>query len=80
VKHPICLLDPLNKCAYLETNTLPEGVGFMFAGGRVVRIDVFKAGIKTASGAGVGDSEERIKMLYPGHITVEQHHYDPDRN
>lgn len=69
---------PLSKCAYLESKTLPDGIGLMFAAGRVVRIDVFKAGLKTASGAGVGDSEERIKQIYPGQLTVEPHHYDPD--
>jgi len=50
----------------------------MFAKGRVVRIDVLGVGIRTASGAGVGDSEEKIKKLYPGLITVELHHYLPE--
>ena len=67
---------PLNKCAYLDSKSIPDGLGFMFAGGRVVRIDVFKAGIKTASGAEVGDTEARIKQLYSGHISIEPHHYD----
>jgi hypothetical protein len=68
---------PLDKCAYLESKSLPAGIGLMFAAGRVVRIDVFNAGIRTVTGAGVGDSEEQIKRLYAGHITVEPHHYDP---
>ena len=50
----------------------------MFEGGRVVRIDISRAGIRTGAGAGVGDSEERIKRLYTGHITVEPHFYDHD--
>ena len=45
---------------------------------RVVRIDVFKAGIRTDTGAGVGDSEEQIKRRYAGHITVGPHQYNPD--
>jgi hypothetical protein len=68
---------PLNTCAYLNSKAIPKGLGFMFAKGRVVRIDVFKAGIRTASGAGVGDTEDRIRSLYSGRITVAPHHYDP---
>jgi hypothetical protein len=49
----------------------------MFAKGRVVRIDVFKPGAKTASGAGVGDTDEQVKRMYPGRITVQPHHYEP---
>ncbi len=69
---------PLNECAYLVSERVPEGLGFMFAKGRVVRIDVFSGGIRTAAGAGIGDSEDRIKQLYPGRITVEPHHYVPE--
>jgi hypothetical protein len=69
---------PLNRCAYLESKSLPEGLGFMFEADRVVRIDVFKAGIKTGSGVGVGDTEDRVKRLYSGRITVEPHHYKPE--
>jgi hypothetical protein len=70
--------EPLSECAYLESAAVPEGIAFMFAKGRVVRIDVFKTGFLTASGAGVGDSEEKIKRLYPGRITVEPHPYSSE--
>lgn len=66
----------LSECAWLQNAGTPPGLGVMFAKDLVVRIDVRKAGIRTASGAGIGDSEDRIKRLYPGHITVEPHHYD----
>jgi hypothetical protein len=69
---------PLNGCAYLESTRVPEGLGFMFAGGRVVRIDVFKVGIKTASGIGVGETEDRVKQLYSGRVTIEPHPYEPE--
>lgn len=69
---------PLNQCAYLESKRIPEGLGFMFAEGRVVRIDVSKPGFRTASGAAVGDTEDRVKQLYSGRITVEPHHYEPE--
>jgi hypothetical protein len=66
------------ECAYLETDKKPKDLGLMFQNGRLVRMDVYERGIRTASGAQVGDSEERIKKLYPGHITVEPHHYIPE--
>jgi hypothetical protein len=69
----------LDVCAYLESKAIPEHLGFMFARGRVVRVDVSGTGVRTASGAGVGDTEERIKRLYPAQITVEPHHYDPEK-
>jgi hypothetical protein len=69
---------PLDACAYLESKALPEHLGFMFAKGRVVRIDVSSVGIRTASGAGVGDTEAQIKDLYLGRITVEPHHNLPE--
>ena len=35
--------------------------------------------MRTVSGAGVGDTEEKIKKLYPAQITIEPHHYDPEK-
>ena len=48
----------------------------MFSQGRVVRFDVDQLGIRTEAGAGIGDTESRIKELYRGHILIEPHHYD----
>ena len=64
-----------NVCAYLELEAAPTGVSIMFAGGRVVRIDIHKPGIRTASGAEVGDSEKRINNLYKERLSKERHHY-----
>lgn len=50
----------------------------MFAGGRVVRIDVFASGVRTSSGARIGATEEKIKQLYPGRITTEPDFYNPE--
>ncbi len=47
----------------------------MVEGGRVVRADVDAAGVSTASGAAVGMSEARIRLLYPGRIRTEPHKY-----
>ena len=52
----------LDACAYLESKAIPEQLGFMFARGRAVRVDVSGAGIRTVSGAWGGrDTEEKIK-------------------
>lgn len=66
------------ECSYVRSSALPEGIGVMFAGGRVVRIDVFGPNIRTASGAGIGDTEEKIKSLYPDRISVGPHKYEPE--
>jgi hypothetical protein len=67
---------PVKVCAYLESDRIEgSGLGFMFSHGRVMRIDVYKPGIKTAQGAGIGDSEDQIKKLYPNRITTEPGHY-----
>jgi hypothetical protein len=66
---------PLSDCAYLESKRIPRGLGLMFANGRLVRIDVFEGPTKTSDGVGIGDSEDRIKRLYPGRVTQEPHVY-----
>lgn len=67
---------PLECCAYLDSAGLPSGLGLMFANGRLVRIDIYERGIRTASGAEVGDVEEKIRRLYA--ISAEPHHYVPN--
>jgi hypothetical protein len=64
-------------CAYLVTQRAPEQIGLMFQNGRLARVDVWKPGIRTASGAQVGDPETRILQLYGAKIEVTQHHYPP---
>jgi hypothetical protein len=68
---------PLDECAYIRSERLPEGLEFMLAQGRLARIDVFKGAIKTVDSAGIGDSEARISQIYSGRIRVEPHHYHP---
>jgi len=73
--------DPLGDrgCTYLESRRLPEHIGLMFDNRRFVRVDISSRSVaQTASGARVGDPEERIKTLYGGQIRVEPHHYDPE--
>jgi len=70
--------DPsgVNGCSYLESKALPAKVGIMFNKQRVVRVDIDEGSkFRTASGVGIGDTEERIKAAYRGQIRVEPHHY-----
>ena len=46
----------------------------MLVDGVVARVDVIGASVATAAGANVGDSEARIRQLYPG-ARVEPHKY-----
>jgi len=63
------------ECAYLSSRSVPKNLVFMFSRGLVIRIDVRGSGIRTASGAEVGDTEDSITRLYPGRITVAPHKY-----
>ncbi|HEX9084819.1 MAG TPA: hypothetical protein VF836_08785 [Gemmatimonadaceae bacterium] len=64
-------------CTYARTNGLPPGVMVMLEGGKIVRVEVRRGTIATSTGARIGDSEDRIKTLYPGHVTVSPHKYTP---
>lgn len=67
-----------SPCAYLVTRKAPSQIRLMFGHRNLVRIDVVKPGIRTASGAQVGDAEARILELYGGRIAVTPHKYGPE--
>ena len=50
-------------------------IAFMIEDGRLVRIDVDKAGISTAEGVQVGDSEARALQVYAPRLKVESSKY-----
>jgi hypothetical protein len=60
--------SPIDECAYLTSSTLPNGLSVMFQHGRAVRIDVRSAAIKTASGVGLGTSEDDVRRAYVARI------------
>ena len=62
-------------CTYAKTDGLPPGVMVMVEGGKVVRVEVRRGTIATSTGARIGDSEDRIKTLYPGQVAVTPHKY-----
>jgi hypothetical protein len=50
----------------------------MVVGDRIAKVDVWKnKSITTLSGAKIGDTEAKIKSLYPGQIQVTPHKYVP---
>lgn len=69
--------DPPNKyCYYIKPEREPKDVAFMVTEGRISRVDVWRnSKITTLKGAKIGDTEARIKSLYPGQIKVTPHNY-----
>lgn len=65
-----------SSCTYVQPQGAPKGIGFMVTNGRIARVDVYdNKSITTLSGAKIGDTEARIKALYPGQIKVTPHEY-----
>lgn len=63
-------------CYHVKPRTNPQGIGFMVTDGRIARVSVWQnRQITTLSGAKIGDSEARIRSLYPGRIQVTPHTY-----
>lgn len=69
--------SPLNQsCDYVQPQGGPKGISYMVTNGRIARVDVYEnKSITTLSGAKIGDTEARIKALYPGQIKVSPHPY-----
>jgi hypothetical protein len=66
-----------NGCRYAQPPQGLKDVSLLLTNGRVARIDIGPGStIKTRRGAGIGDSEDRIKELYPGRIEVARHEYN----
>lgn len=64
-----------NACMYATADSLPSGVRVMVEQGKVARVEVLEGSVQTAKGARIGDTEERIKRLYPNQVTVSPHKY-----
>lgn len=77
-----------DSCYYLRGEGSLKDVSFMITKDEVksrqqyvtsdiiARIDIDTPQITTVSGAKIGDTEARIKSLYPGQIEVTQHEYN----
>lgn len=62
-------------CDVVNWPGAPDGVSVLIEQGHVRRVNVARGDISTEAGARIGDTEERIKRLYPGLVTVEPHAY-----
>jgi hypothetical protein len=62
------------SCTYVSMSGL-SGVSFMLINGKIARVDVDNPRILTLRGAKIGDSEDRIKKLYPGQIKTTPNPY-----
>jgi hypothetical protein len=68
--------DNNNECRYVHPQSGLKNLEMMVSKDRIVRIDILSgSSIKTLKGAGIGNSEARIKSLYPGRIEVSPHKY-----
>ncbi len=54
----------------IEPKDSPKGIFFLVVFGRIARVDLGNRQITTQCGAKIGDTEARIKALYPGQIQV----------
>ena len=73
------LTRPDNReCSYIRPQNSNYDFLMMVTNNRIARIDVRgKSRITTISGSRIGDTESKIKSLYPGQITVTPHKYQP---
>jgi len=62
-------------CRYVQWPGGPPGVRVMVEGGRIARVDVDSAGVRTATGVGIGDTEEQVQRQYGGRAAVSPQKY-----
>jgi len=65
----------LQECDYVTLRNAPAGIGIMVEKNEISRVEVRSGTLATMEGARIGDSEDRIKSLYPGMVTVKPHKY-----
>lgn len=74
-------IDQVSNCFFVKPQNEPKGINFMVTNNHISRVDVFQTrSITTIKGAGIGDTEDRIKSLYPGRIKVTPHTYNRNGN
>jgi hypothetical protein len=64
-----------NHCDYTTSERLGQGIRVMVEDGTIARIEVVSGPTATAAGARIGDSEARIRLLYPGRVVTTPHKY-----
>jgi hypothetical protein len=67
------------ECFYVKPQSGTPDVLFMVTNNRIARVEVQgNSPLTTISGARIGDSESKIKSLYPGQIQVTPNKYNPN--
>jgi len=61
---------PGASCGYLRASAIPRGVFVMVDRDTIVRVDVRTGDVRTAEGAGIGDSEADVLKRYEGRVRV----------
>ena len=64
-----------SRCTYVRPAALPMGVLVMVQGDTVARVDIRAVGVRTAEGAGVGDTESSVLARYAGRVRAAPHKY-----
>ena len=64
-------------CSYVRPGSAPPGVSVMLARGRVARIDIDSAGVRSDAGVAVGDTAAKIADTYAARVTATPHRYVP---
>jgi hypothetical protein len=64
-------------CSYVRPGSVPPGVSVMLARGRVARIDIDSAGVRSDAGVAVGDSAAKIADAYAARVRATPHKYVP---
>ncbi len=67
------------RCDYLRPAGGPSGVKVMVNEGSVARVEVDSGEVRTEEGAGIGDTEARVRALYAGRVTEMPHKYTSGR-
>jgi hypothetical protein len=67
---------PSDQCVWLVPASVPAGVRLMLEQGRLVRVDVDSADIRTERGGEVGMTEAELRSRYGGGLQVRPHKYD----
>jgi hypothetical protein len=62
-------------CDHVSPTTMPKGIRLMVIDDTIARVEIDSAGIKTAEGAQVGDSESRVLEIYGARARIEPHKY-----
>ena len=64
-----------DTCHHVRLASTPS-ILFMVEEGRITRVETDDPSFQTASGARMGDSEERVKAIYGRRLEIEEHKYD----